>query len=187
MRVRRRLIALSSFAVIACGFMVPPAASATTETAMFNGIVDAGSPKSRLGYPVNNCEWITDPERISGSQLFITQLASGMATFALTSSASAVKTVAVFDTSYTQDHCLTSMLVDFRGPLSDEMPLVTIPVVAGHEYVILVWGCSGTCQGGADTYGAYILSLSLEYPDSAPPWMQAIGPDSAAAPCPVGY
>jgi hypothetical protein len=191
MRARRLLIALSSLTFVACGLVGAPAASAATDTVTFNGIVELdgeGTTDISAGYPLDNCSWTRWNSRISGDVLTVVPDVSGTVTFALTRSTWYDKTIAVFDTSYSQLDCLQAMVVGSLSPFPAPIPTVTIPVLAGHEYVLLVWGCGGDCLVDADTYGEYVLSLTLDWADATPPpWMQAIGRDSAVASCPVGY
>jgi hypothetical protein len=42
-----------------------------------------------------------------------------------------------------------------RNPAS-----VAVGAIDGHEYFILVWGCSGNCQDPATAYGTYSLTHS---------------------------
>jgi hypothetical protein len=182
MRTRQLVIALSSLALVtAGGLALAPAASAAT-TVVVTGTVDGTSTDISGGYPLDHCEWRTwlgtDPAR--GNLLPFTPNESGNATFTVSDySWNVGAAVAIFETSVSEANCLESTLPD--APLS---PSVSVPVLRGHQYVVLVHGCSDACDGGTYDYGTYTLTITVTPPPAM--WLKSVGRASATDSCADG-
>jgi hypothetical protein len=182
MRAHQHVIALLSLALAtAGGLALAPVASAST-TVVVTGTVDSSSTDISGGYPWDHCEWDTmlGPDPAFGNLLPFTPSESGNATFTVSDySWNSWAGVALFDTSFSEGNCLESITTD--APLS---PSVSVPVLSGHQYVIMAQGCSDACDGGTDDYGTYTLTITVTPPPAM--WLKSVGRASATDSCTDG-
>ncbi|MBI1350236.1 MAG: hypothetical protein GC156_03875 [Actinomycetales bacterium] len=182
----RRWVAAAATAGLVVGLAVAGSASASADILMGN-VVDEFSTDYGSGYPLDNCTWETFGDGPLGNAVTYTAPSSGNVTFALTAQSwDNGSVVAVFDTSYAQANCITSTLA-----LAPSLPSVTLPVTAGHDYVVLVWGCSGSCAAATDNYGTYTLEATGLATGGSPmdltPWLKAYARGGQDVTCEDGW
>jgi hypothetical protein len=187
MQVKRLVAAIGAAVLLLSGVSLTTATAASAVA--IDGTTSSSSTDVSSYYPLDSCAPFAYPNAV-GNLMTVTASSTGLATIALTATSyDDAAWVAVFEGSYAAANCIDSSLVT-SAPF---LPSVTIPVVEGQQYVILVMGCNSTCVSPASVwYGTYTLETSFPGVAAAdqppiPAWVQAYGRDSRDATCLDGW
>jgi hypothetical protein len=172
-----------------------PAASAASSV---NGTISSPNPVLEAGFALSQCEWFTEYPTWGGAVYSYIPNVSATETFTMTASSFSSNTgIGIFTGTYSEGHCLDSIRIR-----SDD-PSMSVPVTAGQQYTVVVWGCDEPC--GPDvtySYGTFTFEYLLDAeligppaPPSAaavsaipiPAWVQAYGRFGKDAPCIEGW